>query len=95
MGGKQTADSIQKDLNWAKALSVFEGACFFVAGICAFLADNLLGYISGALMVILGCGSIFPAFFGGDEYFLNLGMSLSEDSTVDEFGEQMEEATKE
>ena len=80
-----------KEIKWAKALSFFEGVCFFMAGICALVAGNVLGYISGILMVILGCGSIYPVFVGGDEYFVNLGMSLAKDMRVDEYYERKED----
>ena len=84
-------DSIRKDLNWAKALSLFEGVCFFMAGICALLSGSILGYISGGLLIILGCMSIFPVFFGGDGYWVNLGMSLAKDEGLEEYGERIEE----
>ena len=87
-------DKIRKDLNWAKALSLIEGVCFFVAGLCALMAGSLLGYISGGMMIILGCASIFPVFVGGNEYFLNLGVSIAEDKTADEMFEKFEEEHK-
>ena len=48
-------ENVKKDVKFAKFLSLFEGICFFVAGICALVAGSLLGYISGGLMIIFGC----------------------------------------
>lgn len=86
---------VKKSLRGIKALSLIEGVCFFVAGICALLAGNVLGYISGGLMVILGCSSILPVFVGDDGYFYTLGKSLVENDTMEEYGERIEEAKNE
>ena len=77
-------ENVNKDVKFAKFLSLFEGICFFVAGICALMAGSLLGYISGGWMIIFGCANIVPVFVWGDEYFANFGMSLAEDETADE-----------
>lgn len=86
-------EDVRKDLRMTKALSLFEGICFFVAGICAMMAGNVLGYISGVLMIILACSSLAAVFLSGDNYFINMASSLAMDETMDEF-ESREEETK-
>ena len=88
-------ESIKKDIRWAKTLSIFEGVCFFVAGICTLMTLTMLGYISGGLLVILACMNIYPAFSGRDEYWVNMGMSLANDEDADEYGMRMEESRNE
>lgn len=83
-------EDVRKELRFAKALALFEGICFFVAGICAMMAGNILGYISGVLMIILACSSLAGVFFGGDDYFLNMGASMAFDETMEEFCERTE-----
>ena len=84
-------ENIRKDLNMARALSLFEGVCFFLAGVSAILAANILGYISGGLLIILSCMSILPVFVGGDAYWLSLGTSLAKNEDVMEYGARIEE----
>lgn len=90
----RNADNIQKDIKTAKALSIIEGVCFFVAGICAAMAGSILGYASGGLMIIMSCFSLAPVFLGGDEYFKALGSGLLEDKDADEIADFTEEKRK-
>lgn len=86
--------NIQKSVKIARALSLFEGVCFFMAGICALLAGSIMGYISGVLLIAIGSANIFPVVVGGDSYWTNLGLSLAEDDDVIKYGERMEEAAQ-
>lgn len=94
MEKEKTIRDIQKDLKMAKILSLFEGVCFFMAGICALLAGSVMGYISGGLLIAIGSANICPVFVGGDNYWVNLGLSLSEDDDVIKYGERMEEVKR-
>lgn len=85
---------IWKGVKIARALSLFEGVCFFMAGICALLAGSIMGYISGGLLIVIGSANIFPVFFGGESYWTNLGLSLAEDDDVIKYGERMEEVKR-
>lgn len=87
--------NVRKNLRQAKILSLIEGICFFVAGICALLAENLLGYIGGGLLTILGCMGLFPVFIAGDEFFLGMGISLASDQTTNEYGEMLDRMKEE
>lgn len=84
-------DSVRKTLKASKALSLFEGVCFFVAGICALMSGGILGWISGVTLVILACMSIAAVFFGGDNMFLAMGVSMAEDENTDDYIEHLEE----
>lgn len=84
-------ENIHKDIIWSKCLSFFEGVCFFMAGLCAVLSGSILGYISGALLIVVACINLFPVFVGGDSYWIGLGTSLVEDEDVVEYGERLEE----
>lgn len=83
--------NIQKDIKWFKALSLFEGVCFFVAGICALMSGGILGWISGVTLAIMACMSIAAVFFGGDSMFLAMGVSIAEDENADDYIEHLEE----
>ena len=83
-------EDVRKELRFAKALALFEGICFFVAGICAMMAGNVLGYISGVLVIILAGSSLAGVFFGGDDYFFNMGAAMALDETMEEFNERTE-----
>jgi len=84
-------ENFHKNIIWAKALSFFEGVCFFMAGLCAVLSGSILGYISGALLIIAACCSLFPVFVGGDSFWIGIGASLAEDDDFTEYGERLEE----
>lgn len=83
-----------KDIKMAKALTIIEGVCFFVAGICAAMAGSILGYVSGGLMIIMACFSLAPVFLGGDAYFMALGSGIVEDKDADEITFFTEEKRK-
>ena len=80
-----------EELKWTKFLALFEGIFFFMAGICAMMSGSILGYISGGALVILGCASIFPVFTGGDAYWINMGIGLAENESLEEYTERTEE----
>ena len=82
---KDTEQAYSKDLKMAMALSIFEGICFFVAGVCGLMTATLLGYISGGLLIILACMNIYPVFFRGGKFFLNMGISLANDEQAEDF----------
>ena len=77
------------------AITLIEGICFFMAGICGLMAGSILGYISGGVLMVLGCLNLVAVFLGGGKYFLNLGLSLAEDETAEEYGARVEEDDKE
>lgn len=77
------------------ALSLIEGVCFFIAGVCGLMAGSILGYISGGMLMVLACSNLLAVFVGGGKYFLSLGVSLAEDETAEEYGARIEEDNKE
>ena len=82
------------EIRGSTALLLIEGICFFMAGICALMAGSLLGYISGGVLIVLACAGLVGVFFGGDKYLLNLGVSLAEDETTEEYEARVEEDDK-
>ena len=85
---------MNKTLRGTMALTLIEGICFFMAGICGLMAGSILGYISGGVLMVLGCLNLVAVFLGGGKYFLNLGASLAEDETAEEYGARIEEDDK-
>ena len=85
-------DNNKKDIQWFKAMSIFEGACFFVAGICALVADNAVGYIAGFLLVVFACMNFWTVIVGGDKQISVMGESFACDDDMDTYGEKLEEA---
>ena len=86
---------MKKTLRGTMALTLLEGVCFFIAGVCGLMAGSILGYISGGVLMVLGCLNLVAVFLGGGKYFLNLGLSLAEDETAEEYGARVEEDDKE
>ena len=84
-------ENAKKDLRIMKTLSVIEGACYFMAGVCAVMSASTLGYISGALMIILACMSLLPNFIGRGSLFVNMETSLVKNENLDEFSSRVEE----
>jgi len=84
-------ENVKRELRWTMGLTCFEGIVFFIAGICALMTATILGYISGGLLIVLACGNLFPVFFRGGEYFLNLGISIAEDEDMIAYGQRVEE----
>lgn len=84
-------ENVKRDLRWTMGLTCFEGIVFFIAGICALMTATILGYISGGLLIALACANLFPVFFHGGKYFLNLGISIAEDEDADTYGRRLEE----
>lgn len=85
---------MKKTLRGTMALTLLEGVCFFIAGVCGLMAGSILGYISGGVLMVLGCLNLVAVFLGGGKYFLNLGVSLAEDETAEEYGARIEEDDK-
>lgn len=86
---------MNKTLRGTMALTLIEGICFFMAGVCGLMAGSILGYISGGVLIVLGCLNLVAVFLGGGKYFLNLGLSLAENETAEEYGARVEEDDKE